>query len=195
MVTPKRKGKRRSTIKVDVFVLEYLKDFNAARAARAAGAPMRSARERGYELLQDPDVQKALNERTARLVEKLEVDVESVLRRYLAIADTRLTDIVTWDGAGVLKLTPSDKLTPDQALALSEVRDVFGSDGREGKAVKLHDKLAALQMLARYVGGRFTDKHQHEHTGKDGKELSPIAAPVIHYHYPGPGRTKGAGDG
>lgn len=186
----KKKGRQRSTFKRDVFVLEYLKDFNGARAARAAGAPARSARERAYEMLRDPDLQAELKRRASDVCSKLGVSLESVVGRLLVLATSDVGQVAQWDSDRV-SLKASKSLTADQLYAVAEVRDIFGSDGRHGQAVKQHDKLGALALLAKIVG---LVVEKHEHTGKDGAPL-PATGAVVHYHYPGAGRVKPKADG
>jgi phage terminase small subunit len=91
---------------------------------------------------------------------RAEIDVERILRELAAIAFSRISNAVTWgpsvqvrgeeeDGQRVKVLpVPSDKLDEDTAAAIAAV-----SQGPAGAVrVKMHNKLAALVALGRYLG-------------------------------------------
>lgn len=74
-----------------IFILEYLKDFNATRAAKAAGYSERTARSMGHHLLTDIDVKQAID---ARIMSADE-------------AATIITDIARGDIADLMALSTS----------------------------------------------------------------------------------------
>jgi hypothetical protein len=75
-------------------------------------------------------------------------------------------------------------------------------DARDGKAVDAEETVDALRMMVRSwmrkrpgeiadrIAGKVTEKH--EHMGKDGKPLNPIAA-TVHVYLPDNGRDKANG--
>ncbi len=68
------------------FCLEYLKDFNALRAARRAGYSEASAKASSYLLLKDPSIRQYLKSLKIENVEKAQLTVEDVLSEIQAIA-------------------------------------------------------------------------------------------------------------
>lgn len=73
-----------------LFIDEYLKDMNGAQAAIRAGYSERSARAIAYELLQMPEIHRAVRERLKEAAEKADITVEKVLwdleyQRLLAV--------------------------------------------------------------------------------------------------------------
>lgn len=65
--------------KQKIFVREYLVDRNAKRAAIAAGYSKHTAKQQGSRLLTHVDVQAAVNEKTEKRLEKLEISADYVL--------------------------------------------------------------------------------------------------------------------
>ena len=62
-----------------LFVTEYLKDFNGARAAIAAGYGKSSAAGMASSFLSDPVIQTRLREQLTKISNKAELNVENVL--------------------------------------------------------------------------------------------------------------------
>ncbi len=139
-VTPKQKR----------FAEEYLIDLNAAQAARRAGYSGRSAAQAGRRLLQCPEIAKAVRSAMADRSERTAVTAERVLDELACIAFSDLRDLAGWGPEGV-KPRPSSELADQAARALAEVTE---TSARGGGAVrlKLHDKKAALEALARHLG-------------------------------------------
>lgn len=81
------------TLKQQMFVLEYIIDFNASRAARCAGYSVRSAREIGYNLVNTPKVKRAIEKAVADRAADLQIDAARVLAKYIALADADATEL------------------------------------------------------------------------------------------------------
>jgi phage terminase small subunit len=152
----------RLTAKQRLFVGEYLVALNATQAAIRAGYSAQTARQTGSENLSKPyiaaEIERALAARggitRTRLIEEL-----------ARIAFSDIGKVVTWgpeaavtwapeNGAATkrmenrITLLDSDEIDDDARAAVAEV-----SQGPNGALhVKLHDKLAALDKLARVLG-------------------------------------------
>lgn len=74
------------TKKQSMFVKEYIVDFNATRAAIEAGYSKKTARQIACENLTKPYIQKAIVKELGKHTEKLDIDVDNVLKD---IIDTR----------------------------------------------------------------------------------------------------------
>lgn len=89
-------------------------------------------------------------DRVAELTEKLQeralVSVERLTQEYARLAYSQITDVVEFDGRK-MTLKPSATLSPDVTAAISEIRHT-----KEGIVVKFHNKVAALDALARHKG-------------------------------------------
>ena len=78
--------KGRATPMRDRFVVEYLKDFNATRAAIRAGYSPKTAASQGQRLLRSVVVIKAIGEDHTKLLKQTEASTERVLKELAAIA-------------------------------------------------------------------------------------------------------------
>jgi hypothetical protein len=90
------------------------------------------------------------------------------LRELARVSFSEITDYAAWGADGQVTLVPSAILPPDAAAAVREVRRT-----PEGELlVKLHDKVAALGLLAK-VRGLLRDRV--EHTGPGGGPIEVVA--------------------
>ncbi len=140
-----------------IFIAEYEVDFNATRAAIAAGFAPKSAEVAGSRLLRRRDVQAILAERQARRVEKLDISVERTARELAKLAyfdPGRLFD----DKGRVKKIAELDEVT----RAAVEGFDVDPSTGKVTRIV-LAKKGQNLERMMRYLG-MMTDRVQHSGT-------------------------------
>lgn len=161
------------------FVEEYLIDLNATQAAIRAGYSEDSAGVIGYENLTKPYIQEAIAARRARISQKADVTTERVLKEFAKLAFLDIRKVFDADG----KLKPIQEMDDETAAAIAglEVEDLWEGKGedreRVGKLhkIKLSDKKAALDSIARHLG-MFVDRT--EVTGKDGQPL-PGASTVV----------------
>lgn len=105
-----------------------------SRGATKAGKP---------EHAPSPDLDE-ITERAARLG----ITKERVLHEYAAIAFADLRHIVEWGPDGI-RIRSSGEVSDDDARAISEI--VPGNDPAHSR-VKLYDKEAALNAIARHLG-------------------------------------------
>jgi phage terminase small subunit len=128
------------------FVRELPKDFNLTKAAVRAGYSARTAHVQGSQVLGRVRVRAALEARLAKQADRADVSAERVLRELAAVALSDARDFASWTRRAV-RLTPSAALPDGAAACVQEV-----SAGRGGVRVRLHDKVAALEKLARHLG-------------------------------------------
>lgn len=119
---------------------------------------------------------------------------------------------LTLDRRRVHRYDPTKKAGEDLGAALKGIFDATrkrfldetAEIGIANKAVRLRklDRIAtkaeaqnngvlvmqACEAAAKEVGDAFTNKHKHEHTGKDGKDLPPGGAQVMIFQLPDNGR-------
>lgn len=139
------------TPRQQLFVLEYIKDFNATGAAIRAGFSKKTAQPIGSRLLSHVMVARAIAEKGAAKLNKLDVTTDRIIAEYakLAFADIREVVDVTDQ---IIKIKDGESWPDHVAGAVAEV-----SETKEGLKVKLHSKTAALDALAR-INAMFKDK-------------------------------------
>ncbi len=165
------KKKAGLTDKQQRFVLEYLVDLNATQAAIRAGYSQKTSAEAGYENLRKPQIADAIATAQAERASRLEIDADRVVQEYARIGFADIRKAVKWrsnvlaaaidpdtgEAAGVhvndVEFLNSEDLEDDIALAISEV----SKDSKGGVKLKMHDKLGALNSIARHLG-MFNDK-------------------------------------
>lgn len=160
-------------LKLQKLAKVYVATGSREKATKAIGV----AHDTGYSraLFRDPDVRRMIAEERTRLLAKLELTGEVVLRELMKLGFSNMQDYLHAgeDGQPVLDYA---SITRDQAAALSEVtvderilagtrgKQEDGEDDAEGKETakpavlsrktrfKLHDKRAALESLGKHLG-------------------------------------------
>lgn len=146
------------TDKQELFCKEYLIDLNATQAAIRAGYSEKSASEIGNENLRKPQIQERIQKLQSKRNKRLEITADRVLAEYARIgfASVKSFTNVTSGGDPFIDLSNMDE---DEWAAVSEIQVDDYTDGRGEYArdvkkvkVKLHDKLKALDAMAKHVG-------------------------------------------
>jgi hypothetical protein len=87
-------------------------------------------------------------ERSATIVENR----EAVAYSLLCMANTKITDVLTWDDAGNVKVKAASDI-PDHALqSIKNIKVTRGKDGAQTLEVELYDKIGVLRLLAKASG-------------------------------------------
>ena len=175
------------TAKEKEFVRQYMVDLNATRAAIRAGYSERSARQLGSRLLSKVDIaaeiSRALEERCgvtqARVVDELAKVGFSDIRKVVSWRPEVVAEPVDEEGDVTTKVLQSRVLMKDSAEIDDDTAAAIESvsQGAQGQLrIKMHDKPAALEKLARALG-MFRDRH--EHLGPDGRPIPPGGGIVV----------------
>lgn len=130
------------------FVEEYLVDLSATDATVRAGIgkTRKSATEIACRLRRKQSVATAISR---IMSERAGATGSRVIEELGKLAFADLTDIVKVKG-GFVVVTDTEDLTPDQRAAIAEISETISEHGRTVK-VKLHDKIAALNKLAKVL--------------------------------------------
>jgi phage terminase small subunit len=156
------------TEKQRLFVFEYLRDFNATRAAMAVGYSKKTAYSIGWELLRNPEVQAEIKRQKEIRAEELGLDVKRIIAELMKIAFTDISDILefgqrdepVFDENGALIINPHTGMPYTQKRNFVVLKNADEVDStvigevkqtKEGVSVKLHDKMRALEKLERYI--------------------------------------------
>ena len=148
------------TAKQERFVSEYLIDLNATAAARRAGYSDRNADKIGPGLLGKSRVAAAISAAIKRRAAAADVKAKNVLRELCVVGFGDIGSIASWDSDGNLSIKPSAELTRDQLALLGEITmdERYGDDGKVKSRrlkVKLHDRLRALEQIAKDAPKRY----------------------------------------
>lgn len=137
--------------KQERFCQEYLIDGDATKAAIRAGYAKRSAASIGCDLLKHPEVLACLDKLKAELKERTMVKAEEVIAELWNVGRCRLDQLAQWDQHGNIILTPSGDLPDHVKSAVLSIKRVDNDSGGSVE-VKMHDKVLALDKLARVLG-------------------------------------------
>jgi phage terminase small subunit len=163
------------TPKQRIFVAEYLRDFNATRAAIAAGYSKKTAHTIGWENLRKPEIQSAIRKYNESMMEEIGINAQRVLMEYMKIAFSDITDFIDFGQEELVIKNKKGEVQKDETgspitvmvnrLSLKESSEVDGTlisevkEGRDGVSIKLHDKTKALDILTKYID-LLPDKHK-----------------------------------
>lgn len=155
------------TDKQRMFVLEYMRDFNATRAALAAGYSKRAAYSIGWENLRKPEIQAEITRLKDQMVGELGLSVHRVIAEYLKIAFADTTDYVDFGTTeepviGIDGPTYDEEGDPvTKTVSFVHFKSAYEVDGtlisevkqgRDGVSIKFYDKMRALKELEKYLG-------------------------------------------
>ena len=151
----KKTPKKDLAIRQQLFVKEYLVDFDSTRAAIAVGYSKDTASAIGCNLLTDPRIQRAIQKDIDRRMARVDVRQDMVINELAGLAFSDICQFVSWDADGI-KLNPSDLLPGRASACLSEISEHTSKHGTSTK-IKLYDKIRALELLGRHLG-MFVDR-------------------------------------
>jgi phage terminase small subunit len=132
-----------------LFVEGYLQTLNKRQAAKHAGYSKATAKRFAYEIFKRPHVREAI-EIEVLLRTRTGVTKAWLIDKLVAIIDTDLADVSTWDDDGNLVFKTSANLTAEQKVAVSEIIQERTKLGTTLK-IKLYDKLSAMSHLAKLL--------------------------------------------
>lgn len=143
-------------------------DLNATAAALRAGYSPKTAAQVGYQLLQKPAVQEAIQTAMADRAKRTGVTQDRVVAELAKVAFVSGADyarVVTLreteagrPAVQAVELTDTDDLTDDQRAAIACIEET-----KFGIKVSTYDKVRALELLGRHLG--MFDGHGGEEGG------------------------------
>lgn len=154
---PKRKTRKKTagvrstnlTPRAALFVLEYLKDLNATKAAIRAGFSENGAKQAGSRLLTNVDVQAAVAKAMEDRAKAVQTDAEWLLKRLREEADADIGEVFNPDGT-IKPLHEWPAVWRKGLMMQMEVRTIFGENDKPiGSIAKIkpsdrHRKLMAI---------------------------------------------------
>lgn len=155
------------TPKQEKFATVYIETGNASEAYRqsydASAMNDNTVGKAAHELLKNPKVAGRIEELRAEHRERHKVTVDRIVEEFSHVAFADAGDFYDWGPDGVT-VKPKEQLTDAQRRAVAVVEQTVTEAGGTIR-VKLHNKVDALEKLARHLG---MFKDVHEHSGPDG---------------------------
>ena len=160
------------TLKQKMFVKEYLIDFNATRAAKAAGYSEKTAHQAGKENIHKPTIKAAISAAIEERSKRIDVTIDRITQELALVAFARMGEFVRIDDSGIVQAIPIEELGVKDSVIrkVKDKRVIRTTKGTEnspdGEQIldatfefELHDKLKALEMLGKYKG-MFIEKQE-----------------------------------
>lgn len=140
--------------KQKMFIIEYLKDFNATQAAIRAGYSPKTAYSIGQENLKKPEIKAKIE----KLIEERCMTSDEVLLRLAEHARSNVGDYIEVlpRGQAIIKL---EKAKEAEQLHLIKKLKIT----KTGPEIELYDQQAALQLIGKHLG---LFKEQIEQSGE-----------------------------
>jgi phage terminase small subunit len=140
------------------FCREYLTDFNATRAAKAAGYSEKTAGHQASDLLKRPDIQSRIQAISKEIYEAVGDPVKRIILDLQMQAFGDLKDFMEWDDQEIK--WKSSKELGEKTKMVQEVSETTSAKSYNRK-FKLYDRQKAQELLMRYYG-LFKDTVRHE---------------------------------
>jgi phage terminase small subunit len=152
------------------FVAEYLIDFNASAAAQRAGFGGKHRALYAHRLVRRHDIAAAIAKAETARAESRRATADRVLLEYSKIGFADMRDFVDW---GPNRFELRQPASDWQGGAVAHVTPP--TNGKAG-SIRLHDKHAALAVLARHTGligpGRFASgPTDHRQANRDARAI------------------------
>lgn len=158
------------TPKQEAFCLAYLETGNASEAYRRAYRPAKmtdkSVNEKASQMLAMVKIRSRLDELTAKATSDAVMTRQQAMERLSLIAGVNITDILEFDQHDVetdeglvretiWRMKDSDEVREAAAVAIKSVTMT-----KYGPKIEMHDKLSAIQQLAKMQGWESATKHE-----------------------------------
>lgn len=157
--TPKRDKLReprgKLTDKQERFCQEYLKDLNAAEAAKRAGYKGKTPHDysnQGAKNMSKVVIARRLTELKAARAHELKIEAQDVLRELWNLARYSQKEFVSWDNRGSITFKTSDELSDEQAKRISSIKQTRSKDGNMTIEMKFFDKIRPLELCGQHIG-------------------------------------------
>ena len=95
---------------------------------------------------------KRLEDRLKGRSEVISHNKDGIAQTLIDIARANLTDVITWDESGNVKVKASEDIPDSGAAAIKKLRVTRSKDGDPTLEIELHDKISVLKVLAKSAG-------------------------------------------
>jgi phage terminase small subunit len=144
--------------KQKLFVDEYIKDFNGARAARAAGYSKKTARIIANQLLTKLDIREEIQSVLHKREKRTQITQDMAVNELSLIGFARFSDIATWDANGRVSIKSSKTMNERGKAAIKSIkyRETSTENGTNIELeINLWDKRSPLIELLKHTAVPF----------------------------------------
>ena len=145
-------GKSTLTPKQKRFTEEYMLDLNSSAASIRAGYSSKTAGKIGFENLQKPEIQAAVETAMAERALRTEVSVDRTLKELARVGFSDVRRLFTSDG----RMKSIHELDDDMAAAIASLkvvtRSLSNGDVEYVYEIKCWDKNSAQEKISRHLG-------------------------------------------
>lgn len=152
---------KKLTAKQHQFAREFIVDLNATAAyQRVYGCSEAVARASASRLLADVNISSYIQQLQQQRSHRTQITADRVLTEIARVAFSNITDVVEFDESGV-RFKSSTEIDDEVKSAIVEVSSdvTYSRGGEDGemeptvkRKVKMHNKLQALDLLAKHLG-------------------------------------------
>lgn len=129
------------------FAEEYVAmNFNATRAAIAAGYSEKTACAQASKLLRNVNIMAYVQAMTTERSANTESTIDKQRWRMEAISNADIRDYIIFDGK-TIRFKSFDEMTDEQRYAIKGIKN-----GKNGIEITLHDKSWSIEMLNKHLG-------------------------------------------
>ena len=143
------KETKKLTTKEDLFIDEYIEDYNATRAYIKAydyKGTYRNARSNASKVLKKAYIQEELKKRRQEMREEHDIYMESLIEQLKRIAFNNPKDLVNVK-KNVVIINDTDELPDYIWTTIKSIKE-----GKNGIEIEFHDKMKAIELLVKYCG-------------------------------------------
>jgi len=132
-----------------LFVIEYLKDFNATQAAISAGYSKKTARSIGQENLTKPDIQAEISRQVDALLKQAKIPLEKqIFEFWMKRAFYDISEIINTKG----EIKPEEELKAKGLMVcIDSINKRLNAKGETVMVYQFADKDKAVEMLQKYI--------------------------------------------
>ena len=168
------------TPKQKLFCKEYLIDFNATRAAKAAGYSPKTAQRMGSENLSKPLLQEQIQKEMKAREYRTDVTSDRVINEIALLAFSDLRHYTEIGEDGEIKIKRWDEMPEHLSRAVETIsEDRIIRENPDGTQIivhdkvkyKLHSKPRALELLFKHLGLGAEEKFRLGLEGVDGQPI------------------------
>jgi len=159
------------TEKQRLFAIKYIElDFNATQAyVKVYKVSERTAEVNGHKLLRNAKIREYIDKELDNIIGNTKELEKQVIEEYKKIAFANIKDYIDVE-TGEYIMTEDSETGAVESIQVDSVRTKDG-ESIEKRKFKLHDKIKALDSLAKLVIG-MTEKHRLVDENGDDKELN-----------------------